>query len=154
MNWKLLKVFGIILGILSIVISLAVFSGSVGYYESALKYGGDAYTGIQNAAAQTANNIKYLGETLQIGLAGLLLVQGLAMFLGALWHPAQEDGCQGCRRSRRGPCGSRNARPHGSCGSRSSPAHRLDLPQLQPRQRCRFPLLPELRRPQALIQTT
>ena len=84
MNWKLLKVFGIILGILSIVISLSVFSGTVGYYENAQKYGGDAYTGIQNAAAQTANNIKYLGETLQVGLAGLLLVQGLAMFLGAL----------------------------------------------------------------------
>ena len=31
MNWKLLKVFGIVLGILSIVISLSVFSGSVGY---------------------------------------------------------------------------------------------------------------------------
>jgi hypothetical protein len=84
MNWKLLKVFGIVLGILSIIFSLAVFTGTVGYYESALKYGGDAYTGIQNAAAQTANNIKYLGETLQIGLAGLLLVQGLAMLLGAL----------------------------------------------------------------------
>ena len=84
MNWKLLKVFGIILGILSIVISLSVFSGSVGYYENAQKYGGDAYPGIQNAAAQTANNIKYLGETIQMGIAGLLLVQGLAMFLGAL----------------------------------------------------------------------
>lgn len=84
MNWKLLKVFGIVLGILSIVISLSVFSSSVGYYENAQKYGGDAYTGIQNAAAQTANNIKYLGETIQMGIAGLLLVQGLAMFLGAL----------------------------------------------------------------------
>ena len=34
-------------------------------YVSKEMYGGDAYTGIQNAAADTANNIKYLDLNLQ-----------------------------------------------------------------------------------------
>ena len=83
MNWKLLKVFGIILGILSIAIAVLVFTETIGYYE-VHSSSGDIYASIQNAAAQTADNIMYLGETIQMGLAGLLLVQGLAMFLGAL----------------------------------------------------------------------
>lgn len=83
-NWKLLKTFGIILGILSILLALVVFSGDVGYYESNQSYNGDAYTGMQNASAQAANNVMYLGETLQMALAFFLIVQGLAMLLGAL----------------------------------------------------------------------
>ena len=83
MNWKLLKVFGIILGILSIAIAVLVFTQTIGYYE-VHSSSGDIYASIQNAAAQTADNIMYLGETIQMGIAGLLLVQGLAMFLGAL----------------------------------------------------------------------
>ena len=83
MNWKLLKVFGIVLGILSIAIAVLVFTQTIGYYE-VHSSSGDIYASIQNAAAQTADNIMYLGETIQMGLAGLLLVQGLAMFLGAL----------------------------------------------------------------------
>ena len=35
-----------------------------GEYESNSSYGGDAYTGIQNAAATTANNVDDLGEYL------------------------------------------------------------------------------------------
>ena len=83
MNWKLLKVFGIILGILSIAIAVLVFTQTIGHYE-VHSSSGDIYASIQNAAAQTADNIMYLGETIQMGIAGLLLVQGLAMFLGAL----------------------------------------------------------------------
>jgi hypothetical protein len=84
MNLKLLKIFGICLGVLAIVFSLVVFSGSVGYYESSQTYGGDAYTGIQNAAAQSANNIMYVGETVQMALGFFLLIQGLVMLLGAI----------------------------------------------------------------------
>ena len=35
-----------------------------GEYESSTSYGGDAYTGIQNAAATTANNVDDLGNYL------------------------------------------------------------------------------------------
>ena len=50
-----------------------------GEYESNSSYGGDAYTGIQNAAATTANNVDDLGEFLSdtvhiVGcLGGMLL---------------------------------------------------------------------------------
>lgn len=84
MNMKLLKIFGIVLGLLAIVLGIMVFSQSVGYYEGNSTYGGDAYTGIQNAAAQTANNIKYVGEMIRFALGSLLLVLGLAMLLGSL----------------------------------------------------------------------
>lgn len=84
MNWKLLKVFGIILGILSIALSVYIFTSTVGYYHYNMNYSDAALTGIQNAAAQTASNIQYLGQTVQTALAGFLMIQGLAMFLGAL----------------------------------------------------------------------
>ena len=45
MNTKLLKIFGIILGVATIVLAIIVFSKSVGYSESNQSYGGDAYTG-------------------------------------------------------------------------------------------------------------
>ncbi len=82
-NWKLLKTFCFILGILSIIMAITVYSGSVGYTESFKSYGGDAYTGIQNAGAQAANNIKYLGETIRSALGSFLLIQGLCMLLGS-----------------------------------------------------------------------
>ena len=60
MNKKLLKIFGIALGVLTIILAIVVFTQNVGYYESSHSYGGDAYTGIQNASAQAANNVKYV----------------------------------------------------------------------------------------------
>ena len=84
MNLKLLKIFGICLGVLAIIFAAVVFSGGVGYYEANEAYGGDAYTGIQNAAAQSANNIMYVGETVQIALGCFLLLQGLVMLLGSI----------------------------------------------------------------------
>ena len=65
-NWKLLKIFGIVLGILSLVLAFVLFDQSVGYTEGSYSYGGDAYTGIQNAAAQTANNLVYTGELIKL----------------------------------------------------------------------------------------
>ena len=84
MNKKLLKIFGIILGAVTILLAILVFTHDVGYYESNLSYGGDAYTGIQNAAAQTSNNVKYVGEMLRFALGSQMLVAGLAMVLGSL----------------------------------------------------------------------
>ena len=63
---KGLYIAGIITGILCIIFSFSAFSGST-YVPSANSinhsiYGGDAYTGIQNAAADTGNNVKTIGE--------------------------------------------------------------------------------------------
>ena len=68
---------GIISGIISIIFGIVMFAKNVGYYESSISYGGDAYTGIQNAAAQTANNVKALSEIAKSGFAFLLIAIGL-----------------------------------------------------------------------------
>lgn len=53
----------IALGVLSFVfIDYAYYLSS---YEDNNTYGGDAYTGIQNAAAQTANNVNNVGILLE-----------------------------------------------------------------------------------------
>lgn len=71
----------IILGIVSIVWGLGLtYTGIPSINQT---YGGDAYTGIQNASSRTANNINELGNTLCAGLKGILVVMGGAiMFYG------------------------------------------------------------------------
>ncbi len=68
---------GIISGILSIIFGIIMFGKNIGYYEPSSSYGGDAYTGIQNAAAQTANNVKALSEIAKTGFAFSLIAIGL-----------------------------------------------------------------------------
>lgn len=76
---------GIISGILSVIFGIIMFTKNVGYYESSSSYGGDAYTGIQNAAAQTANNVKALSEIAKMGFAFFLIALGLiAIFYFAM----------------------------------------------------------------------
>lgn len=71
------KIFGIILiilGIVSIIWGLTLdYSGISSANQS---YGGAAYTGIQNAASVTANNVQKLGITICSGLKGTLFVIG------------------------------------------------------------------------------
>ena len=92
---------GIAAGLLAIIFAIVAFtsggsslSGSTGTYTSYAYYGGDAYTGIQQAAADTARNVKNLAEIVQSGFrsvgggnnAGfILLVMGFALiaFSGA-----------------------------------------------------------------------
>ncbi len=68
---------GIASGILSIIFGIIMLGKDVGSYEYSEAYGGDAYTGIQNAAAQTANNVKNLSEITKNGFAFLLIAIGL-----------------------------------------------------------------------------
>ena len=76
---------GIISGILSVIFGLRMFGKDVGGYESSAVYGGDAYTGIQNAAAQTANNVNALSEIVRDGFAFFLIAVGLiAVFYFAM----------------------------------------------------------------------
>lgn len=73
-NCKLFIVVGIIAIILALSI-IALPTGSSGIFKS---YGGDAYTGIQNAAAKTATNVYHVAEILKAGFSGILAVAGLA----------------------------------------------------------------------------
>lgn len=80
----------IILGIISIIWGLSLtYTGISSLSET---YGGDAYTGIQNAASRTANNINELGNTLCVGLKGILIVMGGAIIIYGTSIVLKEEG--------------------------------------------------------------
>ena len=73
------SIIGAIGGFISIILGFVVSGMSTGSWESSSSYGGDAYTGIQNAAAQTANNVQDLAEILKTGMSSALIIFGIAM---------------------------------------------------------------------------
>lgn len=88
---KVPSIFGIITGVLSFLIGITgiVVNYSASHYVSYEKYGGDAYTGIQNAAAATASNVSNLGDTVSNGFNVILVILGLAIiffFMGNLFE--------------------------------------------------------------------
>ena len=83
MNKKVLGVLFIMVAIASIVFAILSFDGFGGNSVGAKTYGGDAYTGIQNAAAQTANNVNSLNSTVQrIGGYAFILIGGILASIG------------------------------------------------------------------------
>lgn len=70
---------GIVAGVKSIQYAKAIRLLDVGEYVSNLAYGGDAYTGIQNAGAKTACNVQDLAILVRNGLSALLTVIGIAL---------------------------------------------------------------------------
>ena len=66
-------------GIISIILSIKCFSFDKLDSESRSMYGGDAYTGIQNAAATTSKNVSELASIVQFGFGSLLLINGLTL---------------------------------------------------------------------------
>ena len=73
------SIIGAVGGFISIILGFVVSGMSTGSWESNSSYGGDAYTGIQNAAAQTANNVQDLAEILKTGMSSALIIFGIAM---------------------------------------------------------------------------
>ncbi len=80
MKNKVYCIIGQVTGILSTLSGVYMGNFSCGAYENYKEYGGDAYTGIQNAAAQSANNIQDLAELTRFGFAALLIVLGVIVF--------------------------------------------------------------------------
>lgn len=76
---RICSIIGVIGGFISIILGFVVSGMSTGGWESNSTYGGDAYTGIQNAAAQTANNVQDLAEILKTGMSSSLIIFGIAM---------------------------------------------------------------------------
>ena len=74
-----------VLGLVSAVLGIVCYTRFTGSWESFKEYGGDAYTGIQNAAAQSANNITYLGDILKFGLGSILLIFGLYLLFNGIF---------------------------------------------------------------------
>lgn len=90
---KILSIGLILIGITAIIFAFLCFNNYFGWYHSTSyisreTYGGDAYTSIQNAAAATANNVKYLAyDVASIGnffvqaMGYSLLIVGLCLLL-------------------------------------------------------------------------
>lgn len=71
----------ILIGIVSVILGTVCYSMETGQREFHYSYGGDAYTGIQNGVAQTANNVKYLTEVTAFGFGSVLTVGGVFMLV-------------------------------------------------------------------------
>lgn len=76
---KLLGVLFLLIAVLSLFFAFNCFGMYSGGYESNETYGGDAYTGIQNAAAQTANNVQFLNQNITTAF-GYVFVLSAATF--------------------------------------------------------------------------
>lgn len=74
----ILNALGTLTGFISVIIGMAIaLKDNPTSYSSYETYGGDAYTGIQNAAAHAANNISHLFDLFQSGIAAVLVIVGL-----------------------------------------------------------------------------
>lgn len=69
----------LVAGILAIILSFVCFAKDTGSRTSYVTYGGDAYTGIQQASADSSNNIKKLAEIEKFGFGSILLVSGCTL---------------------------------------------------------------------------
>ena len=76
---KLRSIVLIVIGVIAIGLSIKCYSIDDLDYESKSMYGGDAYTGIQNAAAMTSRNVKELASIVQFGFGSVLLVMGFTL---------------------------------------------------------------------------
>lgn len=79
----------ILVGIVSIGLSISCFKADTGHYVSKSYYGGDAYTGIQHAAAETGQNVQDLTKLTARGFGSILLVSGLALIVVGI--PSKKD---------------------------------------------------------------
>ena len=88
-NWSLKSKLLALVGAISIALSVFVFTRTVdknlitiGLREQ--RYGADAYTGIQNAAACTGRNVSHVADYICYGFSSVLLVAGLTLIVVAL----------------------------------------------------------------------
>ncbi len=79
------------LALIAIVFGIIAFCLEDGSYAFTETYGGDAYTGIQNAAADTANNVRDLTRVVRtVGGLGFLLT-GFVLFVVGLGNSGLLD---------------------------------------------------------------
>ena len=71
----------IVLGMVVSIVGISEKFHYYGYYTYYETYGGDAYTGIQNAAADTSKNIQNLGYMCEEFFNALFLYSGLLIIL-------------------------------------------------------------------------
>ncbi len=81
----------IVIGVISIVLSIFCFGYGDLKFEPRSMYGGDAYTGIQNAAAVTSENVMILAKIVKFGFGSVLLVAGLGFLCFGLTEPIKKE---------------------------------------------------------------
>lgn len=91
MNNTIKSILIILVGITSIVLSICCFSLSTGSVVQNITYGGDAYTGMQNASAQAATNIVELASITKIGFGSILLVVGMLLVIIGISIPLSDS---------------------------------------------------------------
>ena len=69
----------VVIGVLSIIFAINIGGLSTGNFEMSFSYGGDAYTGIQNACAGAANNAIDVANILQQGFEYCLIIAGFVL---------------------------------------------------------------------------
>ena len=79
MAQKIRAIVLIVIGVIAIGLSIKCFTIDELDYETRSMYGGDAFTGIQNAAAVTSRNVKELAEIVKFGFSSVLFVMGLTL---------------------------------------------------------------------------
>ena len=68
-----------VIGCISIILSIVCFTKDTGDSIWRESYGGDAFTGIQNAGAKTGNNVLELAEITRFGFGSILLISGMVL---------------------------------------------------------------------------
>ena len=68
------RIILILTGLISLGLSIGAFNKYAGYHVSYESYGGDAYTGIQNAAVDTCNNVRTLTKSVNYGFGSILTI--------------------------------------------------------------------------------
>lgn len=85
-----LGILYITMGVVAIIWGLQL--NYYGNYSMESTYGGDAYTGIQNASSKTANNINELGDMLCTSFKGILIVMGGTIMLYGISTVSKKEG--------------------------------------------------------------
>jgi len=81
----------IIIGFISIGLSIKCYSIKECKYTEESIYGGDAFTGIQNAAASTSKNVMELAEIEKFGFGSILLISGLTLLTIGITTPISRN---------------------------------------------------------------
>lgn len=85
------KIFYCIVGVVSLALSVMCFCSEKGDEVFRHYYGGDAYSGIQNASADAGTNVYCLTKIVAKGFGSVLLVGGLALLATGLTIRTEDD---------------------------------------------------------------
>lgn len=73
-----------LIGIACIMNGIQVYKSDIGGMASYKEYGGDAYTGIQNAEVQTGGLVRIQSDILAKGLGSIMIFGGLTIIVFAI----------------------------------------------------------------------